>query len=286
MATESMPVALITGSNSGVGLALSVAMAKTHKVYATMRSVEKRGDLDKAASAAGVSKNIVVTCMDVNSDESVRTAFDTLFAAENGRIDVLVNNAGFSAFGAVEMIPMEGAKAQFETNFFGVIRCEKAALPSMRKQRRGKIINVTSVGGVWGQPFSSLYCASKFAVEGLSESQAALFRTFGVYVSCVEPGAIKTNFIANAKRPDFKTMPEEYKKPIATTMACYQKGGSHAQTPEEVAEVIMKEAIENPTPPFRIQTNRAIQGIFDMQLKDTTGESGAKLAKSRFLHSL
>ena len=152
---------------------------------------------------------------------------------EVGRVDVLVNNAGYSQAGSVEMMTMDAMKAQMETNLFGVIRCQKAVLPYMRQQKSGKIINISSVGGIWGQPFNDIYCASKFALEGLAESQAPLFRTFGVYVSCVEPGAIKSAFWSNAHVPEASAMPPEYMKPMQSTMAAYGKSAGAGQTPEE-----------------------------------------------------
>ena len=208
--SSTLPVALITGTNSGVGLALSVQMASTHRVFAGMRGVsgEKRKALDEAASGAGVDSNITVIEIDVCSDSSVETAVKDMLA-QTGRCDVLVNNAGYSVFGSVEMVSMETVIAQYQTNVFGVIRMQQAVLPTMREQRSGKIINVSSVGGVWGQPFNDVYCGSKFALEGMSEAQAAVFRTFGVHITCVQPGAIKTAFVSNAKRPDMGLVPSE-----------------------------------------------------------------------------
>uniref|UniRef100_A0A0G4G637 Uncharacterized protein n=1 Tax=Chromera velia CCMP2878 TaxID=1169474 RepID=A0A0G4G637_9ALVE len=278
----SLPVAVVTGTNSGLGLALSVLLGKTHQVYAGMRSVSKKDALVEAASKAGVEKNIKVMEMDVNSDSSVSKAFEEI-EKESGRVDVLVNNAGYSVFGSVEMLPMEKMKEQFETNLYGVIRCQKGALPMMRKAKSGKIINISSVGGVWGQPFNDIYCASKFALEGLSESQAALFRTFGVRVTCVEPGAIKSAFFQNAQRPDMSSLPAEYLKPIQSTIAAYQSSESVGQTPEELAAIIVEKVVEAADPPLRLQTNPTIQSVFEMQLKNPSGEPGVTAGASRFL---
>lgn len=178
---SSLPVAIVTGTNSGVGLALVVRLASTYRVFAGMRGISatKREALDKACTDAGVSQNVTVCDIDVNSDDSVNTTIASAIQ-ETGRCDVLVNNAGYSVFGSIEMVSMDTMQQQLNTNVLGVIRCTKAVLPQMRKQKSGKIIYVSSVGGVWGQPFNDIYCASKFAVEGLAESQAPLFKTFGV----------------------------------------------------------------------------------------------------------
>eukprot|EP00656_Telonema_subtile_P011377 TRINITY_DN15612_c0_g1_i1.p1 TRINITY_DN15612_c0_g1~~TRINITY_DN15612_c0_g1_i1.p1 ORF type:complete len:247 (-),score=60.16 TRINITY_DN15612_c0_g1_i1:52-792(-) len=243
-----LPVALITGTNSGVGLALAVKLAANHRVFAGMRGVTeaKRADLDAATTAANVQENVTVLELDVCSDASVQSAVESMLEQTEGRCDILVNNAGYSVVGSVEMVSMEDATAQFDTNFFGVIRCQKAVLPAMRQQKSGKIINVSSVGGVWGQPFNDVYCASKFALEGMSESQAALFRTFGVRVTCVQPGAIKTAFVTNLKRPDFETMPVDYQAPLQSTMAAYQSSFGVGQTPEELSLIHISE----PTRPY------------------------------------
>lgn len=286
MPSSTLPVALITGTNSGVGLALAVKMASDHRVFAAMRglSTAKRSALDEAASQAGVTSNLEVVELDVTSDESVQSAVASMLERTEGRCDVLVNNAGFSVFGSVEMVSMEAIKEQFETNVYGVMRCQQAILPTMRKQRAGKIINISSIGGIWGQPFNDVYCASKFALEGMSESQAALFRTFGVHVTCVEPGAIKTNFVANVKRPDMATVPSEYHAPLQSTVAAYAKSGSSAsQSADEVAQVIVDKVLAVDEPPLKVQTNPATAPIFAGQLKDTSGEWGVEAAAKRFL---
>jgi len=204
-----------------------------------------------------------------------------------GRVDVLVNNAGYSQAGSVEMMSMEQMKAQLETNLFGVIRCHKVVLPYMRSQKSGKIINISSVGGIWGQPFNDIYCASKFALEGMVESQAPLFRTFGVYTSCVQPGAIKSAFWSNAQVPDVSSMPAEYGKPMQSTMTAYGKSGAVGQTPEEVADVIIQKIIEVSEPPVRIQTNPSIQKVFDQQVgQNVSGDAALNMSTTRFLADL
>ena len=279
-------VAIVTGTNSGLGLALAVKLAEHgHRVYAGMRGLtdDKASDLNAAAASANVAGQIIPCDIDVNSCLSVKQSIGAAIEAE-GRVDVLVNNAGYVEFGSVEMLSMEAVKSQFDTNVFGAIRCQRAVLPAMRAARAGKIVNISSVGGVWGQPFNDVYCASKFALEGLSESQAPVFASFGVSVSCVQPGAIATPFSAKAGMPDLSALPEEYGPAIQSTMAAYQRSGAtRAQTPDEVAQVVLDEVVLADAPPLKVQTNAVIQSVFDMQLGDVTGAAGVAAAANRFL---
>eukprot|EP01126_Amoeba_proteus_P020076 TRINITY_DN2051_c0_g1_i4.p1 TRINITY_DN2051_c0_g1~~TRINITY_DN2051_c0_g1_i4.p1 ORF type:complete len:285 (-),score=47.97 TRINITY_DN2051_c0_g1_i4:216-1070(-) len=279
----SLPVVLITGCSSGVGLRLAVNLAKDHKVYATMRNLDSRGELDAAVVAAGVEGNLIVEQLDVAKDDSVLACVQKLLNAEE-RLDILVNNAGYSVFGSIEMMSMEKVYQQFETNFFGVVRCQRAVLPTMRKQRSGKIINISSVGGVYGQPFNDVYCASKFALEGLAESQAALFRTFGVYVTNVEPGAIRTKFVANAQLPD--NIPEEYKVPLKNTRDAYAvafQNPNTSQDPDDVAQFIIENVVRVEQPPLRLQPNPSNRPIFSALSVDPSGETSVKISRDRFL---
>lgn len=278
----SAKVALVTGSNSGLGKDLVLALAKAGwKVWAAMRDVAKGAGLKEAAEAAKVGDSVSLLELDPNSDESVKKAFE--HAIQTGvRLDLLVNNAGFSTFGPTEALSMEQCKAQFETNVFGPIRCVQQALPTMRAQKSGKIVYISSVGGVWGQSFNDVYCASKFALEGLAESQSGVLREMGIYVSVVQPGGIKSAFIQNAKWPDMSGLPEDYKGAAGKVMAYYSRGGE-SQTPEEVAKSIMEQIVAVEAPPFKVQVNPLIQDIFKAQLADPTGEAGVQLNLTRML---
>ncbi len=193
------PVALITGASSGFGLLSAVELARRgFRVFASMRDPGKRTRLDDAAAAAKVTVEIVH--LDVTDDVSVKAAVREV-EAKAGRIDVLVNNAGFGLGGFFEDLEIAELREQFETNFFGVARVTQAVLPAMRQRRAGKIINVSSIGGRMANPGLSAYCASKFAVEGLSESLRLELLPFGVHVVLVEPGSFKTDiFDKNARR--------------------------------------------------------------------------------------
>nr|BAL60020.1 hypothetical conserved protein [Candidatus Acetothermum autotrophicum] len=161
-------IALITGSNSGIGLATSLYLARRgFTVWATMRNVEKAGELHKAIETEKLP--IEIARLDVCDDESVQSAVAQVLQ-KSGRIDVVVNNAGYGLRGAVEEVSLDEWKRQFETNFFGVIRVTQAVLPQMRAQRSGAIVNISSVLGRFAIPFSGPYTASKFALEGLTET--------------------------------------------------------------------------------------------------------------------
>ncbi len=191
-------VALVTGASSGFGLLTSIELARRgFSVYASMRALARADRLRAAADQAGVAIEIVE--LDVARADSVdRVASEVERAA--GRIDVLVNNAGFGFGGAVEDLSMEELREQFETNFFGLVALTKAVLPGMRRRRRGHIINVSSIGGRIAVPGLSAYCASKFAVEGFSESLRHELLPFHVYVSLVEPGTFPTDIFERNRR--------------------------------------------------------------------------------------
>jgi len=240
--------------------------------------------LEKAAADAAVTANLFVEKLDVCCDESVKTAFDKIIEKEK-RIDVLVNNAGYTAFGNVEMVGMKEIEDQFNTNVYGVMRCQKAVLPTMRSQKSGKLIVTGSIGGIFGQPFSDIYCATKYAVEGLVCSQAAALKTMGIYSSIVEPGAILTEFKTNAKRPDTSVMPAEYGPILESTLAYYGESAKSAQTGAEVAQVIIDEIVSVEEPPVRIQTSEKVKELAAGLLKDTTGAITSKIVETHFLPS-
>jgi short-subunit dehydrogenase len=171
-------VAIVTGSSSGNGLETSLLLAKNgFYTYATMRNT------DKSTRIKEIAKNddtpLEVLQLDVTDDKSIADAID-IIDNRHRRIDVLVNNAGYEYHGAVEELSMEEIKTQFETNFFGAVRVTKAVLPTMRKQRSGTIINISSIGGIIGVPLNSAYVGSKFALEGFSESMKYELEGFNI----------------------------------------------------------------------------------------------------------
>ena len=191
-------VAVVTGSSSGNGFETSLLLAKNgFYTYATMRNLDKSTRIREIAKKDNLPLEVLQ--LDVTDDKSVAYAID-MVGNRHQRIDVLVNNAGYEHHGAVEDLSIEEIKTQFETNFFGAVRVMKAVLPMMRKQRNGTIINVSSIGGIIGVPLNSAYVGSKFALEGFSESMKYELEGFGIKVILIEPGAVKTNYLDNAKQ--------------------------------------------------------------------------------------
>ncbi len=192
---QQLSVAVVTGSSSGIGLATSLALAKNgYLTYATMRNLAKRDTIQLIAEKQHLPIRTVQ--LDVTDENSVENAIQSILS-ESGRIDLLVNNAGYGLTGAFEDIGMDEIKSLFETNVFGVIRVTQATLPIMRKQGSGRIINISSGAGRIGYPGGSAYVSSKFALEGLSESMAFEVEQFGIKTVLVEPGFIRTNFAEN-----------------------------------------------------------------------------------------
>jgi len=281
--STSQQVVLITGCSSGVGLYLAVILAANphYKVYATMRDTNKDKELKEVAAARNCGERLVVKSLDVTIDSSVEKCVQEIVDAE-GRIDVLVNNAGFGFAGSIETIPIEEGKKNFETNVWGVMRVTKAVLPVMRKHKSGRVITVSSVGGIYGTPFNDVYCAGKFAVEGMMESLAPVYKKIGIHAILVEPGAIVTKFIENAERhltvPDLEALQNTYymrMKERFTNPATFQTG-------EQVAEVI-KGAIEDPEPKLRYQTNPAYSDAINGKLADPTGNLQVKISTEKLL---
>lgn len=185
-------VAVVTGSSSGIGFETSLALARNgYLTYATMRNLQKSRALEEIAHNENISLKTIE--MDVDCDHSVKNAIDEVIG-ESGRIDVLVNNAGYGLFGSLEDLEMGEIKRQFETNVFGVIRVTKNVLPTMRLRQNGIIVNISSLSGLAGIPSQTIYCGAKFAVEGLSESLSFEVEPFGIKVIIVEPGPINTEF--------------------------------------------------------------------------------------------
>jgi NAD(P)-dependent dehydrogenase (short-subunit alcohol dehydrogenase family) len=185
-------IALITGASSGFGLLTSIELAKAgYRVVATMRDLGRRAPLDQAVAAAGVAPMVDVRALDVTKFASIPDFVDAV-VCDYGRLDVLVNNAGFAVAGFAEDIKLDELRLQFETNFFGAVAMTKAALPTMRLQRSGHIIQLSSISGLHGAVTVSSYSASKHALEGWSESLRMEVNSLGIKVVLVEPGAFKT----------------------------------------------------------------------------------------------
>ena len=250
-------VAVVTGTSSGIGHETSLALARSgFRTYATMRNLNKSENIKSVATKENLP--IHINQLDVTDDISIKNAVQAILS-EVGRIDVLVNNAGYALNGAFEDLTMDEIKAQFETNLFGVIRTTQAILPIMRKQEFGIIVNMSSGAGRLGYPGGSAYVSTKFAVEGLSESMAYELEPFGIKVVLVEPGVIRTNF-ANAmvvakKSQDPNSPYSQIMQKMATSFEHMMENGS---SPDLVAKVGLK-AVTSENPSLRYLAGKDIE---------------------------
>ena len=186
-------IALVTGSSSGIGLVTAVELARAgYRVVATMRDLGRGGRLKEAAMQAGVTERLDLQRVDITEVDSLPGAVNEI-VRNHGRVDVLVNNAGFSSSGFVEDVSLDELRHQMETNFFGNVAMTKAVLPTMRRQRSGHILQVSSVGGRSAAPMLSSYSASKFALEGWSEALRIEVHSLGIRVVLIELGAYDTD---------------------------------------------------------------------------------------------
>ena len=230
-------VALVTGSSSGVGLETSLALARDgYHTFASMRNIRKAGELEHAAKKENLS--IYVIELDVDKEESIVSAIKKV-VADKGRLDVLVNNAGYGQFGCVEDVSVDDFRKQFETNFFSIVRIIQEVSPIMRKQNSGIIVNISSVVGRMGLPVSPAYISTKFALEGLSECLRYELGQFGIKTTLIEPGVIKTNFFNSMKVPESKIDPK-YKTLTDNILAGLKMMVEMGTAPSQVADVIIK----------------------------------------------
>jgi len=225
-------VAIVTGASSGIGEATARRLAGLGlTVYAAARRVERMATLEGAG--------IRVVPLDVTDEESVVACVEHV-VAESGRVDVLVNNAGYGSYGALEDVSMAEARRQVEVNVFGLARLTQLVLPHMREQRRGHIVNVSSMGGKMYEPLGSWYHATKFAVEGLSDSLRLELAPFGIKVVVIEPGAIKTEWGTIAANGLLAASGESAYADQAVRHARVLSSMRSASSPEVVAEAIAK----------------------------------------------
>ncbi len=228
-----MSKVLITGTSAGIGLQTAIVLAEAgHSVIATMRNLERDTALRQAVAHSRLP--ISIFQMDVDSDESVAAATAAIRSRE-GAIDVLVNNAGIERTGPIETLALEDFKATMETNYFGAIRTIRAWLPDMREQRRGCIINVSSVAGKIACSPLAPYSASKYALEALSEALAQEVRPFNVRVAIVQPGIVDT---AMARRIERASAQEAYPQ-VGRFGHMFQASLDHPTSPKVVAEKIL-----------------------------------------------
>jgi len=258
-------VVLITGASRGIGLATAEHLAdKGYCVYATVRHKESFDPIKH--------KNIHIEELDVTDVKTIRKTVKKILK-NHGRIDVLINNAGYALGGPVECLKMKEINAQMDVNFFGVIRVCQEVLPAMRKQKSGQIINISSEQGTYGLPYGSLYTASKAALESLSEALSLELLPWNIAVSIVEPGFVSTDFTIKLGQRKVKNNP--YEKVLAIMEQGLVKKDlkiePDAQDPIAVAGCILQ-VIEDPKPKLRYQTSAAAKEMVSMKLKDLSGE--------------
>lgn len=237
-------VFLISGASRGLGRAIAeAALAAGHHVVAGVRSVSALDDL-----AAREPERLAVVPLDVTDDEQVRSAIDTAIQRW-GRVDVLVNNAGYANMAAVEDVDLDDFRAQVETNFFGVVRLTQAVLPLMRRQRAGHIIQISSVGGRLARPGLAAYQSSKWAVTGYSGVLAQEVAPLGIKVTVLEPGGMRTDWSGSSMR--IAPVRDEYRDTVGAAAQLSQSANLGASDPVKVAALLL-DIVEMDTPPARL----------------------------------
>jgi len=230
-------VVLITGASSGFGRLAADRLARHgYRVFGTSRRPQLQHD-----------RPYPMLTLDVRNDESVHAAVEQVLR-DTGRLDVLVNNAGYALASLIEEAKIDEAKGVFETNFWGAVRMTKAVLPAMRGRRSGRIINISSLAGLIGVPGEGFYSATKFALEGYTESLAHEVRVFNIHVSLIEPGYFKTGF-GQARKEGTDLIPD-YNPIRGRIMAAFDEGARLGGDPAKVAALI-QQVIETPRPRLR-----------------------------------
>ncbi len=252
-------VILITGCSSGIGRATALeAAGRGHRVYATARRPESLRDLEK--------ERLRTLALDVTDAASIRDAVASAIG-EAGSIDALVNNAGYGQYGAVEDVTAEEWRQQFDVNLFGAVETTRAVLPAMREKRSGTIVNVSSVGGKIAIPFAAPYCASKHALEAVSDALRVEVAPFGIRVVVVEAGPIETRFADRARESVARILTSS-----SPSSAFYPNVARAAETdfqtgkrpPEAVARVIVA-AIESSNPKTRYRVTRMARTLIPLR---------------------
>jgi len=257
-ASRSEPVAIVTGASSGIGLLTAVELAAAgYRVVAAMREPAGSDALRAQVAAAGVLDRVECRRLDVTETASIGPFADEVLGAY-GRIDVLVNNAGIAVGGFVEEVPMPAWREQMETNFFGLVALTQAVLPAMRTASSGTIINVGSVSGLIAFPGYGPYAASKYAVEGFSESLRHELRPHGIRVILVEPGSYRTSIWGKGlarmhRRPD-----SPYGPMLEAVTRFSRRTAERAPDPREVAVLIGRLA-QHRTPRLRYPVGRGMR---------------------------
>jgi short-subunit dehydrogenase len=256
-------VALVTGASTGIGFETSITLARNgFRTFATMRDLSRSKTIRAAAKKEKLPLSVVQ--LDVNRYESVLTAVHRIFS-NTRRIDVVVNNAGYGLFGAVEDLSMNKIIGQFETNFFGVVRVIKLVLPIMRNQGNGTIVNISSMVGRAAMPLNSVYVASKFALEGFSESIRYELRKFGINVVLIEPGIVRSKFFENLLMTAHNTPKSPYSAMVEKRLARFKSiSETNSSSAIDVAATVLK-AVESEKPNFRYIIGEDAETVMNMK---------------------
>ncbi len=231
-------VAIVTGASSGIGMLTALTLARSgYRVIAAMRRPEQADELRRRAEQAGVAHLLDSRQLDVTDTAAIEPFVEDVHAAY-GRIDVLVNNAGIAVGGFVEDVPLAAWREQMETNFFGLIALTRAVVPRMRAQASGTIINMSSVSGLIAFPGYAPYAASKYAVEGFSESLRHELRTHGIRVVLIEPGAYRTSIWAKGLARMHRSPDTPYAPMLEAVLRFSRKAADTSPDPQEVADLI------------------------------------------------
>ena len=253
-------VALVTGTSSGFGLLISIELAKAgFYVYATMRNLAQKESLLQLTRKEKVEDSLEILQLDVTQPSSIQQAVNHIIDS-SGRVDVLVNNAGYAQAGFVEEISLDEWQKQFDTNFFGMVSMIREVVPFMREARSGRIINMSSISGLMGFPALTPYVSSKFALEGFSESLRFELAPFGIHVILVDPGSYQTNIWTKGKRMagHHNQGKDSPYRPFLDKIEQYIKDSekSHGD-PMEVARKVVQVATR-PNPGFRYPIGKGI----------------------------
>lgn len=251
---QQQQVAVVTGASSGIGFETSLLLAQNGiYTYATMRNQSKSEEILTYARKDNLPLKTLY--LDVTNEKSILESIKKIIA-EKGRIDILINNAGYLLLGPLEQLQIDEIKEEFETNFFGIIKLIQSVLPTMRKQKYGRIINISSLAGRLGFPLSSAYVSSKFALEGLTESLGYEVQKFGICVILIEPGVIRTNFLNSMKFGKDVIIPQNdsntsiyspYSELIQKRVSAFKPRFEKGSSPGEVARTIL-EAVTSKDP--------------------------------------
>jgi NAD(P)-dependent dehydrogenase (short-subunit alcohol dehydrogenase family) len=238
-------VILVTGCSSGIGRATAVALAaRGHRVFASARNRNDLAELERGDLAA--------LALDVTEPATIHAAVGAVLSRA-GRIDVLVNNAGYAQYGAAEEVTLDEWRAQFDVNVFGTLAVTQAVLPAMRKQRSGTIVNISSVAGKLGIPFAAPYCASKHALEAISDALRVEIAPFGIRVVLIEPGPIESRFNDRARSgvAPLLSRPGPYRELYTRAERAMEVDFQRGKLPSEAVARVVANAIEAQRPKTR-----------------------------------